>query len=162
MENRKEPEIVFSRTVKAGKRIYYLDVKKARNEDLYVCITESKRTQGAPDQQPNFEKHKLFLYKEDFAHFTAGLEEVIGYIKSELGEIEERQFIAPDSVSHENTEAVSDSDSVSSAAPSPEATAESHHQAQSPERRRFSLFGRKNSWSVPLWGDYLQFSICLS
>ena len=50
MENRRfegknEPEIVYSRSVKAGKRIYYLDVKKARNEDLYLCITESKRKQ---------------------------------------------------------------------------------------------------------------------
>ena len=42
-EDRKEPEIVYSHSVKAGKRIYYLDVKKARNEDLYLCITESKK-----------------------------------------------------------------------------------------------------------------------
>ena len=54
MENRrfdekKEPEIVYSRSVKAGKRIYYLDVKKARNEDLYLCITESKKKSSADD-----------------------------------------------------------------------------------------------------------------
>ena len=71
MENRrfdekKEPEIVYSRSVKAGKRIYYLDVKKARNEDLYLCITESKKKSSADDANPQFEKHKVFLYKEDF------------------------------------------------------------------------------------------------
>lgn len=89
-EDRKEPEIVYSKSVKAGKRIYYLDVKKARNEDLYLCITESKRKQLGEDQAPQFEKHKLFLYKEDFAHFMEGLQEVIGYIDEQVGGIEAR------------------------------------------------------------------------
>lgn len=88
--DRKEPEIVYSQSVKAGKRIYYLDVKKAKNDDLYLCITESKKTSHA-EEQPAFEKHKLFLYKEDFAHFVAGLEDVINYVKNEVGEIEERE-----------------------------------------------------------------------
>lgn len=90
-DDRKEPEIVYSRSVKAGKRIYYLDVKKARNEDLYLCITESKRKQGMEDEVPQFEKHKVFLYKEDFAHFTEGLEDVINYVKGQVGPIEERE-----------------------------------------------------------------------
>lgn len=96
MENRRnegknEPEIVYSRSVKAGKRIYYLDVKKARNEDLYLCITESKRKSGMEDEFPQFEKHKVFLYKEDFAHFTEGLNDVIKYVQDQLGTIEERE-----------------------------------------------------------------------
>ena len=95
-DERREPEIVFSRSVKAGKRIYYLDVRKARNEDLYLCITESKRRQAEGEEAPSFEKHKLFLYKEDFAHFTEGLNEVIGYIQSQLGTIEERPEWVPD------------------------------------------------------------------
>lgn len=90
-EDKKEPEIVYSRSVKAGKRIYYLDVKKARNEDLYLCITESKRKSGAEEEVPVFEKHKVFLYKEDFAHFMEGLNDVIGYVEKQLGQIEERQ-----------------------------------------------------------------------
>lgn len=90
-EDRKEPEIVYSRSVKAGKRIYYLDVRKARNEDLYLCITESKKRQAGEEDAPSFEKHKLFLYKEDFAHFTEGLQDVIGYVQQHFGEIEERQ-----------------------------------------------------------------------
>lgn len=100
MDNRKfeeckEPEIVYSKAVKAGKRIYYLDVKKARNEDLYLCITESKRRQGMEDETPQFEKHKLFLYKEDFKHFTEGLEEVIGFVKNQVGEIADREEWMP-------------------------------------------------------------------
>ena len=95
-DERREPEIVFSRSVKAGKRIYYLDVRKARNEDLYLCITESKRRQAEGEEAPSFEKHKLFLYKEDFAHFTEGLNEVIGFIQNQLGTIEERQEWIPE------------------------------------------------------------------
>lgn len=95
-EDKKEPEIVYSRSVKAGKRIYYLDVKKARNEDLYLCITESKKKSGAEDEIPVFEKHKVFLYKEDFAHFTEGLQDVISYIEQQLGTIEERQAWMPE------------------------------------------------------------------
>ena len=94
-EDRKEPEIVYSRSVKAGKRIYYLDVKKARNADLYVCITESKKRSNGEAEPPSFEKHKLFLYKEDFAHFVEGLEDVIGYVKEQLGDIEERAPFVP-------------------------------------------------------------------
>ncbi len=94
-ESRNEPEIVYSRSVKAGKRIYYLDVKKARNEDLYLCLTESKRCQGSEEGPPQFEKHKLFLYKEDFSHFMEGLNDVIGYIRNEVGEIEDREEWTP-------------------------------------------------------------------
>lgn len=102
MENRRfegktEPEIVYSRSVKAGKRIYYLDVKKARNEDLYLCITESKRKQTGEAEPPQFEKHKVFLYKEDFAHFTEGLNDVISFVQSQLGNIEERKEWTPES-----------------------------------------------------------------
>ena len=95
-EDRREPEIVYSRSVKAGKRIYYLDVKKARNEDLYLCITESKKKSGAEDETPQFEKHKVFLYKEDFAHFTEGLEDVINFVKAQVGTIEEREEWKPE------------------------------------------------------------------
>lgn len=109
MENRRfegktEPEIVYSRSVKAGKRIYYLDVKKARNEDLYLCITESKRKQTGEAEPPQFEKHKVFLYKEDFAHFTEGLNDVISFVQSQLGTIEERKEWTPEEETTETTE----------------------------------------------------------
>lgn len=95
-DEKRDQEIVYSRSVKAGKRIYYLDVRKARNNDLYLCITESKRRQNEGEEMPSFEKHKVFLYKEDFAHFTEGLEDVIAYVKSQLGDIEQRLEWTPE------------------------------------------------------------------
>ena len=96
-EERREQEIVYSRSVKAGKRIYYLDVRKSRNNDLYLCITESKRLQSDVEgAAPSFEKHKVFLYKEDFTHFTEGLQDVMAFVQSQLGEIEERQEYVPE------------------------------------------------------------------
>ena len=94
-EEKREQEIVYSRSVKAGKRIYYLDVRKARNEDLYLCITESKKKSGAEDEAPQFEKHKVFLYKEDFRHFTEGLEDVMNFVKAQVGAIEDREEWTP-------------------------------------------------------------------
>ncbi len=105
-EMRNEPEIVYSRSVKAGKRIYYLDVKKARNEDLYLCITESKRKQGGEDEAPQFEKHKVFLYKEDFAHFTEGLNDVISFVQNQLGEIESRKEWVPETEANADVETI--------------------------------------------------------
>lgn len=72
---------VHSTAVRAGKRTYFFDVKATRGNDLFMTITESKRT-GMDDQgQLNFEKHKIFLYKEDFDKFAAGLQEAIDRIR---------------------------------------------------------------------------------
>jgi len=77
-----DKEIVFSKSVKAGKRIYYLDVKKNRKEEMFLTITESKKiVMGDGDNsQVNFEKHKIFLYQEDFEKFITGLTQAVGYI----------------------------------------------------------------------------------
>ncbi len=85
-------EIVFSRLVKAGKRIYYVDVKRGRTDELYLSITESKKvvTGEGDDVQVNFEKHKIFVYKEDFAKLTASINEAITYIESQQGKAEPR------------------------------------------------------------------------
>ncbi|MDR1585173.1 MAG: PUR family DNA/RNA-binding protein [Prevotellaceae bacterium] len=84
---RKEHDIIYSKAIKAGKRIYYLDVKKSRNNDLYLAITESKKkVVGSDDDvQVLYEKHKIFLYREDFDKFTEGLEEVVNFIKQGQG-----------------------------------------------------------------------------
>ena len=102
IDDRKEPEIVYSRSVKAGKRIYYLDVKKARNNDLYLCLTESKRKQTFEDEVPQFEKHKIFIYKEDFSSFSEGLNDVIGYIREHVGEIADRAEWTPENSDDKN------------------------------------------------------------
>ncbi len=74
-------EDVFSKPVRAGKRTYFFDVKATRgNNDYYLTITESKRRQER-DGSFTFDKHKIFLYKEDFEKFQEGLAEVIGYIR---------------------------------------------------------------------------------
>jgi hypothetical protein len=79
----RDKDIAYSRTVKAGKRIYYLDVKKNRNDDLYLSLTESKKKiSGNPDNPDvTFEKHKIFLYREDLSKFTEALIDVIRYLK---------------------------------------------------------------------------------
>ncbi len=69
---RQDSEIQFTKTVKAGKRVYYFDVKKDRNGELYMSITESKRVKDATTEtRPVFEKHKIFLYREDMKRFTS-------------------------------------------------------------------------------------------
>ncbi len=85
---KKENDIIYSKAMKAGRRIYYLDVKKSRNDDLFIAITESKKKVFGSDDnvQVTFEKHKIFLYKEDFDKFLEGMEDVIGYVKRERGE----------------------------------------------------------------------------
>jgi hypothetical protein len=66
----------------AGKRIYYLDVKQNRKGELFLAITESKKVIQEDLSQPFFfEKHKIFLYKEDFDKFSYALEETLSYIK---------------------------------------------------------------------------------
>lgn len=82
-----DKEIIYSKAVKAGKRIYYLDVKKNRKDEMYLAITESKKVMAGEGENPqvSFEKHKIFLYKEDFAKFVHGLKQVIDYIEEEQG-----------------------------------------------------------------------------
>ena len=80
-KNRDNRDEVFSKAVRAGKRTYFFDVKATRAEDYYLTITESKRRFNNETQKFFFEKHKLFLYKEDFGKFTEGLEEAINKIK---------------------------------------------------------------------------------
>jgi len=81
-----DKEIIYSRTIKAGKRIYYLDVKKNLKDDLFLAITESKKVQMKDSTNITFEKHKIFLYKEDFDKFSEGLSDVIHFIKEHNSE----------------------------------------------------------------------------
>jgi len=82
--NGQEKDFLFSESVKAGKRIYYFDVKESKNGDRYISITESKRIMEEGAEYPRFtyEKHKLFLYKEDYDKFTAALDKVIDIARS--------------------------------------------------------------------------------
>jgi hypothetical protein len=79
LENQQKQEI-YSKSVRAGKRTYFFDVKATRRNDYYLTITESKKRFGR-DGKSFYEKHKIFLYKEDFDKFFEGLTETIEYIK---------------------------------------------------------------------------------
>jgi hypothetical protein len=70
---------IHSKVVRAGKRTYFFDVKTTRNDELYLTITESKK-RFDDNGKFHFEKHKVFLYKEDFESFTESLQEIIEYI----------------------------------------------------------------------------------
>ena len=82
-------EEIFSKAVRAGKRTYFFDVKSTKGNDYYLTVTESKKRFGE-DGKFFYEKHKLFLYKEDFEKFTDGLNESIAYIKGNSPVVSER------------------------------------------------------------------------
>lgn len=86
MEYDKNDE-VYSKVVRAGKRTYFFDVKATKGRDLYITMTESKKS--TVDGKEYYQKHKIFLYKEDFEKFAEGLNEVIEKIQeiNESGEI---------------------------------------------------------------------------
>ena len=74
---------VSSKPVRAGKRTYFFDVKATKGNDYYLTITESKR-RVERDGRYVYDKHKIFLYKEDFDKFADGLQEVVNYIRERL------------------------------------------------------------------------------
>lgn len=72
---------IFSKAIKAGKRTYFFDVKATRKNDFFLTITESKKRIDT-DGGITYEKHKIFLYKEDFVKFRKGLDEVFDFIQA--------------------------------------------------------------------------------
>lgn len=90
-------EEIFSRTVRAGKRTYFFDVKSTRSEEHYLTITESKRRFNNDSGKFFYEKHKLFLYKEDFEKFANGLNAAIEFIQTGVApeEPEEVKKVTP-------------------------------------------------------------------
>ena len=75
-------EEIYSKILRAGRRTYFFDVKATRSNDYYLTITESKRR--FKDDEFVYEKHKLFLYKEDFHKFVNALNSTVDHIKEEL------------------------------------------------------------------------------
>lgn len=79
--NRHRRETEYSNKVRAGKRrTYFFDVRRTKGDDFYLTLTESTKRFN----DDGYERHKLFLYKEDFNRFIAGLEDAINYVKTEL------------------------------------------------------------------------------
>ncbi|MGP1515151.1 MAG: DUF3276 family protein [Bacteroidales bacterium] len=84
MENREDRtnSEVYSKSLKAGKRTYFFDVKKTKTDEKYLVITESKKVFNQTDGSFEYDKHKIFLYKEDYEKFSRMLENMIEYIKT--------------------------------------------------------------------------------
>ncbi|NCC73180.1 MAG: DUF3276 family protein [Sphingobacteriia bacterium] len=80
--NRDNREDVYSLAIRAGKRTYFFDVKETRSGEKYLTITESKRRFNNESGKFFYEKHKIFLYKEDFEKFSNGLSGVIDFIQT--------------------------------------------------------------------------------
>ncbi|MFZ7115785.1 MAG: DUF3276 family protein [Bacteroidota bacterium] len=83
-EHNNQREEVFSKSVRAGKRTYFFDVKSTKANDYYLTITESKKRLGN-DGTPFYEKHKIFLYREDFEKFLDGMNEAFDKVHSMKG-----------------------------------------------------------------------------
>ena len=99
-----DKEILYSQSIKAGKRIYYLDVKRNRKDELFIAVTESKKivTGEGLDAQVNFEKHKIFLYREDFDKFISGLQQAISFIQQAESGTHQPEDAAPMDLSSED------------------------------------------------------------
>ena len=80
-----ENEEIFSKVLRAGRRTYFFDVRATRADDYYITITESKKF-TEQDGSFHFKKHKIYLYKEDFAPFSEILEEMTQYVLNQKGE----------------------------------------------------------------------------
>ena len=81
-ESMNEREELFSKAVKAGKRTYFFDVKTTKNEEKYLTITESKRRFDNEQNRFFYEKHKIFLYKEDFQKVSKALTDAINFVET--------------------------------------------------------------------------------
>ena len=84
MEENKAQEEIYSQVVRAGKRTYFFDVRATRADDYYLTITESKKFFNE-DGSSHYKKHKIFLYKEDFAKFKDAFAKAIGFIEDKKG-----------------------------------------------------------------------------
>lgn len=103
-QEKQERQEIFSSAVRAGKRTYFFDVKATRRNDYYLTITESKKRFNK-DGRYFFEKHKIFLYKEDFEKFSEGLGEAIEFIKNSNNQpIEQEQVQDQEPVTEAMTE----------------------------------------------------------
>ena len=81
-KDRKDRDEIYSKAVRAGKRTYFFDVKTTRTEEKYLTITESKRRFSNEQGKFFYEKHKIFLYKEDFEKFVNGLTGTLKFIET--------------------------------------------------------------------------------
>lgn len=102
-----EKEEIFSKVLRAGRRTYFFDVRSTKAGDYYITITESKKFTN-DDGSFHYKKHKIYLYKEDFAGFTEILNEMTNYVINEKGqevisERHQRDYQKPYEAAEENS-----------------------------------------------------------
>ena len=104
---------IHSKVIRAGKRTYFFDVKSTRNDEFYLTITESKKRFG-DNGKFSYEKHKIFLYKEDFTKFMESLQEVVDFIHDKQPEelLEEAETVSETEDVEEDKATVKDYTSV--------------------------------------------------
>ncbi|MCH5174497.1 MAG: DUF3276 family protein [Prevotellaceae bacterium] len=131
-----DKDLVYSENVKAGKRIYYFDVKQSRNGDKYIAITESKKINEGTFENPRFvyEKHKLFLYKEDYEKFVDALSKTLKVAKGEMS-VEEAEA-EKEQAANSYAEAKAAAEPAPQDAPAEEPAAE-EEQAEKAEKKSF-------------------------
>lgn len=108
-----ENEEIFSKTLRAGRRTYFFDVRETKAGDYYLTITESKKSMN-PDGSFYFKKHKIYLYKEDFENFQTNLKECANFVIAQKGEevISERhQHSYEENAQNQNIQSLNNDDS---------------------------------------------------
>jgi len=111
LENRdRDREEIFSRSIRAGKRTYFFDVKATIGNEQYLTITESKRRFNNEQGKFIYEKHKLFLYREDFEKFMNGLNDTIEFIKTGNAPVRAAEYTDDSDVEQENSSEKKSSD----------------------------------------------------
>lgn len=105
--SKRRTDDIFSKSLRAGNRTYFFDVKSTKSDDLYLTITESKRRFNNDNGKFFYEKHKLFLYPEDFASFTENLQDTL----DKISELNGGKEIVPRSELEEQRAEEGDSDS---------------------------------------------------
>ncbi len=112
-KDNKMREEIFSKSVRAGRRTYFFDVRATRAEDYYMTITESKR-HTKEDGSFYYQKHKIYLYKEDFEDFLESLKEVSDFIIKEKGRdvitLDKNEGSDQENVSEDNVDSSVDDD----------------------------------------------------
>lgn len=105
-EEKANKEEIYTRVVRAGKRTYFFDVKATRKDDYYLTITESKKRLGK-EGKVFYEKHKIFLYKEDFEKFTDGLKDAVSFIDNGDGGLKQLVVSRPGNDTKHESQSIS-------------------------------------------------------
>lgn len=148
--NDKKQESVYSARIRAGKRrTYFFDVRATRSNDYYLTITESRKRFN----EDGYDRHKLFLYKEDFNKFIKGLTEAVEYVKTDLMPDFDFDAFNHDQIQGTNVEQIQNRESENSIAnkPSEEIKKENTSPVANPKSEPDTVMGNTDHEEVDKW-----------